>query len=106
MDAKCQEDPSLGVAHGCFWKYHPERAYAWELRLQDEIAPDFTIDESDSDRCRATLLLQHPDVVQDIRDKEMKRRERKAKKDGGDIKALSGVPAPPQLEMVLGAGAS
>jgi hypothetical protein len=35
---KCKDDPSLAVAHGCFWKYHPERAYAWELRLQDEIA--------------------------------------------------------------------
>ncbi len=41
VDAKCQEDPSLGVAHGCFWRYHPARAWAWELRLQDEIGPDF-----------------------------------------------------------------
>jgi hypothetical protein len=37
VDAKCRRDPSLGVAHGCFWRYHPERAWAWELRLQDEI---------------------------------------------------------------------
>jgi hypothetical protein len=34
------------VAHGCFWRYHPARAWAWELRLQDEIAPDFRIEES------------------------------------------------------------
>jgi hypothetical protein len=33
------------VAHGCFWRYHPERAWTWELRLQDEIGPDFRIDE-------------------------------------------------------------
>ncbi|MFV1967695.1 MAG: hypothetical protein ACC628_19875, partial [Pirellulaceae bacterium] len=46
VDKKCQTDPSLGVAHGCFWKYHPERAWAWELRLQDEIGPDFRIEES------------------------------------------------------------
>ena len=46
VDAKCQDDPSLGVAHGCFWAYHPERAWAWELRLQDEIGPDFRIEES------------------------------------------------------------
>ena len=39
VDAKCKADPSLGVAHGCFWRYHPERAWAWELRLQDEIGP-------------------------------------------------------------------
>ena len=46
VDRKCQEDPSLGVAHGCFWRYHPARAWAWELRLQDEIAPDFRIREA------------------------------------------------------------
>ena len=45
VDAKCKEDPSLGVAHGCFWRYHPARAWAWELRLQDEIAADFRIEE-------------------------------------------------------------
>ena len=45
VDARCKEDPSLGVAHGCFWAYHPKRAWAWELRLQDEIGPDFRIVE-------------------------------------------------------------
>jgi hypothetical protein len=46
VDEKCQKDPSLGVAHGCFWKYHPAKAWAWELRLQHEIAPDFRIEEA------------------------------------------------------------
>jgi len=46
VDQKCQNDPSLGVAHGCFWRYHPARAWAWELRLQDEIGPDFRIEEA------------------------------------------------------------
>lgn len=46
VDKKCQDDPSLGVAHGCFWRYHPERAWAWELRLQDEIGTEFRIDEA------------------------------------------------------------
>jgi len=46
VDGKCQSDPSLGVAHGCFWRYHPARAWAWELRLQDEIGPDFRISEA------------------------------------------------------------
>ena len=45
VDQKCQKDPSLGVAHGCFWRYHPERAWAWELRLQQEIGSDFRIEE-------------------------------------------------------------
>ncbi|MBL8786988.1 MAG: hypothetical protein JNJ59_18935 [Deltaproteobacteria bacterium] len=46
VDKKCQADPSLGVAHGSFWHYHPARAYAWELRLQDEIGPEFRITEA------------------------------------------------------------
>jgi hypothetical protein len=45
VDRKCQNDPSLGVAHGSFWRYHPERAWTWELRLQDEIGPEFRIEE-------------------------------------------------------------
>lgn len=45
VDAMCQEDPSLAVAHGCFWRYHAVRAWAWELRLQGEIRPDFRIEE-------------------------------------------------------------
>jgi hypothetical protein len=45
VDKKCQSDPSLAVAHGCFWKYHPAKAWKWELRLQDEIGPDFRIEE-------------------------------------------------------------
>ena len=46
VETKCKMDPSLGVAHGCFWRYHPERAWAWELRLQQEIGPDFRIEEA------------------------------------------------------------
>ncbi len=46
VDQKCQADPSLAVAHGCFWRYHPARAWAWELRLQDEIGPNFRITEA------------------------------------------------------------
>jgi hypothetical protein len=46
VDEKCQTDPSLAVAHHCFWKYHPARAWAWELRLQHEIGADFRIEES------------------------------------------------------------
>ena len=45
VDRKTRQDPSLGVAHGCFWRYHPERAWTWELRLQDDIGPDFRIEE-------------------------------------------------------------
>ncbi|MBR8839460.1 MAG: BREX-6 system adenine-specific DNA-methyltransferase PglX [Stigonema ocellatum SAG 48.90 = DSM 106950] len=80
VDEKCQKDPSLAVAHGCFWKYHPAKAYEWELRLQDEIAPDFTIDEIDSDQLRQKLIQQKPQLLAELREKEDKRRERKRKK--------------------------
>jgi hypothetical protein len=80
VDEKCQKDPSLGVAHGCFWKYHPETAYKWELRLQDEIGPDFTIDEEGSDKLRADFERDHSDKVEELVAAERKRRERKRKK--------------------------
>ena len=61
VDGKCRTDPSLAVAHGCFWRYHPAKAYAWELRLQDEIRPDFRIEEPDAALHRAAFLRDHPD---------------------------------------------
>lgn len=89
VDAKCQKDPSLAVAHKCFWKYHPERAYAWELRLQDEIAPDFTIDEPESDVARAKFLEEHSQTAQAILAKELARRTRKLEK--ADAEAQSDI---------------
>ncbi|PRQ05135.1 BREX-6 system adenine-specific DNA-methyltransferase PglX [Enhygromyxa salina] len=80
VDDKCKTDPSLAVAHKCFWKYHPERAYAWELRLQDEIAPDFAIDEAGSDAARAELLKAHSQTAEAILAKERARRTRKLEK--------------------------
>jgi hypothetical protein len=84
VDAKCQKDPSLAVAHGCFWKYHPAKAYEWELRLQDEIAPNFTINENERDRLRIEFETNHPQVVAMLKEKEEKRRDRKRKKAGGE----------------------
>jgi hypothetical protein len=78
--AKCHDDPSLAVAHGCFWTLHPAKAYAWELRLQDEIRPDFTIDEPGSDAARQTFLAEHAREADEILAAEMRRRERKAAK--------------------------
>jgi hypothetical protein len=100
VDGKCQSDPSLAVAHGCFWRYHPERAYKWELRLQDEIGPEFVIEEAGSDAARAAWLADHPEQARELRAAEQVRRERKARKDGA--------PAPddedgPQLGLMDGA---
>jgi hypothetical protein len=81
VDGKCQRDPSLGVAHGCFWRYHPARAYAWELRLQDEIGPDFLIDEPDAAEHRAVFLRDQPLEAAAIHAKEEKRRDKKKAKD-------------------------
>ena len=89
VDQKCQQDPSLGVAHGCFWKYHPERAYAWELRLQDEIDPEFTIDEDwgepyqgvrNSVEAWQKFTDEQPDKAEELYNKEVKRRKRKLAK--------------------------
>ena len=84
VDTKCQTDPSLAVAHGCFWKYHPAKAYEWELRLQDEIAIDFTIDEPHSDKYRQDFETHHPETVLELKEKEEKRRDRKRKKAASD----------------------
>lgn len=83
VDAKCQLDPSLAVAHGCFWRYHPAKAYQWELRLQDEIRADFTIDESGSDAARAAFLAGAPELAAELVAKEQLRRQRKAAKARG-----------------------
>ncbi len=86
VDEKCQKDPSLAVAHGCFWKYHPEVAYQWELRLQDEIGPDFLITEKDSDAVRKAFVKKSSTRAAEIEAAEKLRRERKAnKKDQEDL---------------------
>ncbi len=72
------------MAHNCFWELHPAKAYAWELRLQDEIKPEFTIDEPSSDAARAKFLAEHRAEAARIRADEMKRRARKAAKQGTD----------------------
>ncbi|WP_437872579.1 BREX-6 system adenine-specific DNA-methyltransferase PglX [Sorangium sp. So ce363] len=84
---KCHDDPSLAVAHKCFWELHPAKAFAWELRLQDEIRPELTIDEPGSNKARAKFLAEHDREAREILAKELKRRERKnaaaADDDGG-----------------------
>lgn len=82
VDQKCKADPSLGVAHGCFWKYHPAKAYAWELRLQHEMEdPHFKIEEAASDEAREAFVQEHEREAEEIREKEQKRRARKAGKE-------------------------
>lgn len=85
VDEKCQADPSLGVAHGCFWAYHPARAWAWELRLQDEIGPEFRIEEADyrglgdDVTLRAAYLAAEPDEALAAVEKEALRRRGRGK---------------------------
>ncbi len=86
---KCHEDPSLAVAHKCFWELHPAKAYAWELRLQEEIRPDFTIDEPGSDEARAKFLKEHEREASESLAKELKRREKtNAKEDETEAGSL------------------
>ena len=94
VDAKCQSDPSLGVAHGCFWKYHPARAWAWELRLQDEIGPEFRIEEASyrgdggHETHRAAYLVDHSEEALAAIEKEALRRRRKRKGPQAEFRIL------------------
>jgi hypothetical protein len=47
----------------------------------DEIAPDFTLNETDSDLLRQKFEIEHPLTVIELKEKEEKRRERKRKKE-------------------------
>lgn len=88
VDEKCRQDPSLAVAHGCFWKYHPEVAYQWELRLQDEIGPDFLINEKDSGALRAAFLKRDPKRAAELVAAEKARRDRKSAKQDQEAPEL------------------
>jgi hypothetical protein len=93
-DKKCQADPSLGVAHGCFWSYHPGRAWAWELRLQDEIGPTFRIeeapyrDDAGHEAHRAAWLRDHPAAALAAAEKEVIRRLRKRRQPLAELRLL------------------
>lgn len=87
---KCNEDPSLAVAHGCFWEMHPAKAYAWELRLQDELRADFVIDEPGSEAARAKFLVEHASEAKEILAAEAKRRERRAAKADDQTELFDG----------------
>ncbi len=92
VDAKCQRDPSLAVAHGCFYKYHPARAWAWELRLQAELGPAFCIAErpyrgdGGHEAHRRRFLAEHAAEAQAIADREALRRQRKHGRPGGPLR--------------------
>jgi len=95
VDGKCRQDPSLGVAHGCFWKYHPARAWAWELRLQDEIDQDFRIEEAsyrddadDHEAHRASYLRDHASEALQAVAREAVRRRRKQKQPIKELRLL------------------
>ena len=79
---------------GGFWRYHPTRAWAWELRLQDEIGPDFRIEEAPYDppglasgpthdpgheAHRAAYLRDHPEEALAAVEKEALRRRGRGK---------------------------
>ncbi len=94
VERKCQANPSFGVAHGCFWKYHPDRAWAWELRLQDEIGPDFRIEEGPyrgdggHEAHRAAWLRDRPEEALGAVEKEALRRRRKRKAPQAELRIL------------------
>ena len=85
VDEKCQTDPSIAFAHGCLWKYHPERAWAWEIKLQDDAGEHFKIaeppyrgDGGDSEH-RNAYLANHGKQALSIVEKEIVRRRGRGK---------------------------
>ena len=109
VDDKCKADPSLGVAHACFWKYHPAKAFAWELRLQDgnELGPDFVLDEAadprgpDATTCREAFMAHHPAQALELVEAEVLRRARKERRRAaGEDEA----PPPPPDRILLPRG--
>ena len=83
VEKKCQTDPSLAVAHGCFWKYHASRAWQWELRLQDEIGSTFILEEKDHKTLRSEYFANHSlDAIENI-DGEISRRIRNFNNEEG-----------------------
>lgn len=94
VDERCRTDPSLSVAHGCFWRYHSPRAWAWELRLQDEIGPEFRIVEDPyrgdggHEAHRSMFLLDHPVDALTIVEKEILRRTRKQQRFQEELRLL------------------
>ncbi len=86
--AKCEHDASLAVAHKCLWELHAAKAYAWELRLQDEIDAAFKIDEPHADEARGKFLQGAEREAREIWAKEQKRRERRGVSEEADAGPL------------------
>jgi hypothetical protein len=78
--AKCESDPSLAVAHGCFWELHPEKAFQWEQRSKGELGEDWVIDEAGAAERRAAWVKANEDRAREIIEQERARRARKASK--------------------------
>jgi hypothetical protein len=56
VEAACQRDPVVASAHQCLWKYHPEIAWHWELRLKKQFSEFKSLSELDAEEARARFL--------------------------------------------------
>lgn len=77
---RCETDFDLSVAHGCAWKRHPARAYAWELRLRHDIDAEFSFSETGAEEARAAFLRECPQQAEQVRRMAEQRRARKRPK--------------------------
>jgi hypothetical protein len=82
--ARCRTDPSLAASHRCLWRYHPEEAYAWELRLGGAPGPASSLDEPGSDQARGAFLTAHPERAAALARAEAQRRDRRRSSRGRD----------------------
>ncbi len=81
---KCQSDPSLAVAHGCFWELHPEKAFQWEQRLKGELGEDWVIDEPGANEKRDAWVKGNGARAIEITEQERARRAKRAQRQESD----------------------
>lgn len=77
---KCEEDPSLAAAHGRLWETDPARAYAWELRLREELGSTFELAEAGAEATRERFLAENAREAREIEAEERTRQERRRRR--------------------------
>ncbi len=89
VEERCKRDPALAIRHGCLWKYHPQCAWRWELRLQDEIGRDFLIKEVGHETYRMSFFAKPLSKKQQVFYQQFappkKKRKRSTRKDAIQI---------------------
>ena len=95
----CGEYPWVPASEPPSWRSRPGAAdvRSGDLR-EDEIRPDFTIDEPDSGALRKRFLAENAALARELQAAETRRRERKAAKDEAEDPADQDASEPDEAE--------